>query len=88
MELALTLIIVVMAEIALSFYLLARIRDYKKRVQRLEKNVVRLASELKSGVDAGEEDNALANDVLVAASPEDIEQAKQILEALGLQTKE
>lgn len=90
MELALLLVFVVLVELALTFFLLGRINDYRKRVSSLEKNV----RELSNVVSSWSEDKNVAFDtegqandfasLLENVTEEDIQQAQTVLAAMGV----
>ena len=89
MELAIILVLLVVVELALTFYLLARIRDYRRRVTRLEKNTAKMAEVINGmALDAKAPtvpaEHAAVQDILQSATPEDIEQAKKIIDTFGL----
>ena len=99
MGLALLLVIVVIAELVCTVWMLARQRSInkldvsvKKRVARLEKNVTKMAEVLRDM--SGEyEDETLSDagisDLVANATPEDIAKANEILKQLGIeQSKE
>lgn len=95
MELALLLVVLVIAELALTVWFLARQsttrkseRSLTKRVTRLEKNVTKMAEVLRDmSRDADEleiTNDATISDLVAAATPEDVAKANEILKALGL----
>lgn len=86
MELALLLVFCVILNLCLTFFLLGRVRDYLRRVKRMEKNVTRLAEVVKdehesSNADVFDSTGSLS-DLLANASAEDVEQAQQVLDML------
>jgi hypothetical protein len=81
MEVAFLLLIFVFAECALTVWLLARHRDYLRRVQRLENEIIKNTKEEK---DKKVISNPGISDLVNSATPEDIAQAQQVLAALGL----
>lgn len=87
MELALVLVVAVLVEMAATFYMLARNRDYRKRVTKLEKNVRRMAEVLR---DMAEDEpvhdmaDAPIAELVAKASEDDIAQAQEVLKALGV----
>lgn len=95
MELALLLVLVVIVELAITVFMLARHKDYLRRVSRLEKNVRKMAEVLNDIV--GSEDGSLGGSGLDSggdlaslvkqATPEDIEQAQAVLAALGINSE-
>lgn len=97
MELALLLVFAVMVELGLTFYLLGKQRHVKrndaqilKRVQRLEKNVTKLAevlSDMSYDVPDTQKDfteSPSIADLVAQATPEDVAKANEILRQLGL----
>ena len=97
MELALLLVFAVMVELGLTFYFLGKQRHIKrndaqilKRVQRLEKNVTKLAevlSDMSFDVPDTQEDitkSPSIADLVSQATPEDVAKANEILKSLGL----
>lgn len=91
MELALVLVLVVLVELALTFYLLGRVRDYRRRVSKLERNVSQLANVVKdwdSGAAVSSDKAIEANDfasLLEGVTEKDIKQAKTVLAAFGVE---
>lgn len=84
MELALILILLVVAELVVSVWMLARHKDYLRRVKVLENRVDGLAKDtLVSGERLADRPEDVAS-LVQRATPEDIAQAQQILAALGL----
>lgn len=94
MELALFLVLIVLAELVLTVFMVARHREYLNRVKRLERNVGKLAEVMR---DYGMEDKRDAalfqgaaapasglSDLISQATPEDLEQARAILEKFGI----
>lgn len=91
MELALILVILVIAELVVSVWMLAKHKTWDKRVSRLERNARKMAEVLAdmasdkdadiSGGTANEQDLA---SIVASATPEDIEQAQKVLAALGI----
>lgn len=91
MELALILVLIVIAELIVTVWMLARHKTYLKKVSRLERNVRKMAevlADMASDKDAGISDDTASEQDLVSlvasATPEDIEQAQKVLAALGL----
>ena len=97
MELALLLVFAVMVELGLTFYLLGKQRNIKrndaqilKRVQRLEKNVTKLAEVLSDmSYDVPDTQENITNTPTIAelvaqATPEDVAKANEILRQLHL----
>lgn len=78
MEVAFLLLIFVFVECALTVWLLARHRDYLKRVQRLENKII------KDNKVNNENKEESVSDLISSATPEEIEQVQQVLAALGL----
>lgn len=87
MEAALLLLFFVIVEFGLTIWLLAKHFDYLRRIKRLETNIY----QMKLNSAASEADNDMDKeplDSLVArATPEDMEQARQVLQALGFGDK-
>lgn len=98
MELAFLLIVLVIAELVLTVFLLSRHKYYNKNVDalskrclRLERNVKKLAeviNDMSNGVNIedglqGASTDSLS-DLVASATPEDIEQANEILKKLGV----
>lgn len=98
MELAFLLIVLVIAELVLTVFLLARHKMYNKNIEglskrclRLERNVKKLAeviNDMSNGVNIedglqGATADSLS-DLVTAATPEDIEKANEILKQLGV----
>lgn len=95
MELALLLVLLVIVELAVTVWLLARHKSYLKRVSKLEKNLVKLAEVLKDYEQVPETQtvynpaapaagSSLA-DLVSKATPEDLEQAHKILASMGFE---
>ena len=91
MELALVLVLLVIAEIVVSVWMLARHKSYLKRVSRLEKNVRKMAEvlhDLAKDTPNDVDSNPLAGQDLASlvaqATPEDVQKAHDILAAMGL----
>lgn len=89
MELALLLVLLVVVELVLTVFMVARHRDYLRRVKRLENNVSKLAAAVRdwdgnmdvaSGAAPDTQDFA---SLLEGVTPEDIKQAQTILGAFG-----
>lgn len=84
MELALLLVILVIAELVVSVWILARHKAWNKRVSRLERNARKMAEVLADM--ASDKDDGISNDssveqdlasLVASATPEDIEQAQR-----------
>ena len=92
MELALLLVFLVFVELAFTVWFLARQRYYSKRVKRLERNVTKLAQVvaddkadvLDASPIAGNVDMSGLAAAINTASPEDIAQALEFVNSLGL----
>lgn len=95
MGLALLLVIVVIAELVCTVWMLARQRSIKKldasikkRVARLEKNVTKMAEVLRDMSEDYEDEtlpDAGLSDLVASATPEDIAKANEILKQLGIE---
>ena len=92
MELALLLVFLVFVELAFTVWFLARQRDYVKRLRKLERNVTKLAQVVSEGETDALDASPIAGNVDVSglaaaintASPEDIAQALEFVNSLGL----
>lgn len=98
MELAFLLILLVIVELVLTVFLLARHKMYNKnidalgkRCMRLERNVKKLAeyvNSMSNGVNIEDvlqgSSNDSLSDLVAQVTPEDIEQANVILKNMGL----
>ena len=91
MELALILVLLVIAELVVSVWMLAKHKQYMKRVTRLERNVRKLAevmqdmaSDKDAVVQSGADNQQDLASLVAKATPDDIEQAQKVLAALGL----
>lgn len=97
MGLALFLVVLVVLELALTVWFLARQREYRGsivairgRVSKLERNVVKMAEVLRDlsedAPDMPVSDDGAVNlaDLVSKATPEDFEQAQEVLRSLGL----
>lgn len=98
MELAFLLIVLVIAELVLTVFLLARHKMYNKNIEalskrclRLERNVKKLAeviNDMSNGVNIEDGIQGVTadslSDLVASATPEDIEQANEILKKLGV----
>lgn len=84
MEAAVLLLVFVFVECALSIWLVARHREYLRRIGKMEDSMKALAS-VREGVESLPVDNDLINlqKLTSAATPEQLEQAKAILDLLG-----
>lgn len=102
MELAVILVLAVIVELALTFYLLGRLRDFRATVDGLVNNM----ADVEHGLDVamaslGQASQRLDNDeqqltlsdegvmqaaaqAAASATPDEVEQAKSILTALGV----
>lgn len=89
MELALLLVFCVILNLCLTFFLLGRVRDYLRRVRKLEKNVTRLAEVVRDGHESANanvlDSTGSISDLLANASNEDMAQAQQVLDMLKQQ---
>lgn len=84
MEAALLLLFFVIVEMALTVWLLARHAQYMRRIGRLE-SMVDAEKRRHIEVPSQEDDSkADVSDLIANATPEDMEQARQVLAALGL----
>lgn len=100
MELAVILVLTVVAELAITCFLLGRIRDYKRTVDDLVDNMANIEHGLDQALTAlgmAQTHLGVANgyanhtDVLASAaqaaagaSPDEVEQARKVLENLGI----
>lgn len=101
MELAVILVLCVVIELALTFYLLGRIKDYRHTLDGLVDNMANVEHGLDQalaslglaqtslGSVVGGTDNcasglASAAEVAATASPDEVAQAKAVLESLGI----
>lgn len=88
MALALVLLLLVIVELVISVWLLARHRDYLGRIRDMEAKVEVLNEPKDMAVETASEPVAVPTQDLSAlvaqATPEDIEQARRVLESLGI----
>lgn len=91
MELALFLVILVIAELIVSVWMLAKHKSWNKRVSRLERNARKMAevladmaSDKDDGISNGSSTESDLASLVASATPEDIEQAQKVLAALGI----
>lgn len=101
MELAVILVLLVVAELAITCFLLGRIRDYRRTVDDLVNEIAGIEHGLdramtalglaqsRLGVDANGHDDSenvfsTAAQVAASATPAEVEQARAVLESLGI----
>lgn len=93
MELALLLVLLVIVELALTVYMVAKHKQYLGRITKLERNVKKMAEVLRDlaseqdAVECAPADVTLS-DLVGQATPEDIAQAQAVLKALNLQSQD
>lgn len=106
MELAVILVLCVLVELALTFYFLGRLREYKRTLNELVNEMANIEHGLdqaltslgmaKNRLDgvANDLENSPTSDILAAAkaaesaTPDEIAQAKKILETLGVKLED
>lgn len=84
MELAIILILLVIAELVVSVWLLARHKDYLRRLRVMENRVNDVVTDKGASGERLADGSQTVEDLVSRATPEDIEQARQVLAALGL----
>lgn len=90
MELALLLVVLVIVELALTVYMVAKHKQYLGRVAKLERNVKKMAEVLRDLASEQDVVECVSADVTLSelvgqATSEDIAQAQAVLKALNLQ---
>lgn len=80
MELALTLVIITILDLIITVWLLARHREFLRRLNALE---VKYGSRPDAGTPVVDFDNKSLRDAISNATPEDISAAKDLLSSLG-----
>lgn len=88
MEAALLLLFFVIIEFGLTIWLLAKHYDYLKRVKRLETQIYQMKFNSASNDVVNDIDKQSLDSLVARATPEDMEQARQVLQALGLGGKD
>jgi hypothetical protein len=91
MELALLLLLLVLAELVVSVWMLARHKLYLQRVAKLENNVKKMAEVLADLASEDEQPTTTVDlggksvsELVAKATPDDIAQAQEILAKLGV----
>lgn len=84
MELLVVFILLLLIELVLIVWVLANLRVFRDRVRKMERNVTRLGAVVSDAADAQyAQDDTDISSLVSQATPEDIEQARNVLAALA-----